>query len=425
MIDKAIVKMWGTKIGEIKLLEDGYCSFKYDKNFVKSGIEVSPLRMPLSDNTYVFRDMPLDTFSGLPGLFYDSFPDKFGNSIIDEWLSRNGKSMDDFGAIDKLLYIGKRSMGALEYYPVKKIETVTNVDVDRMVELCNQILAEKEKIDVKDSEMSNLIKIGTSAGGARAKAIVAYNKTFNSFKSGQIDAGDGYDYYIIKFDGVKNKDKDKLDSIFATRIEYAYYLMAKIANINISDSSLLIRDDKYHFMTKRFDRYKENGKLMKRHMQSLCAIGHIPFNETRIFSYEATAQLMKRINVPASDIEELFKRMVFNVCFINHDDHVKNISFIMDRVGKWRLSPFYDVTYMYDPNGKWTNEHQMLINGKSKNINLVDIFTAGKNMDIKEIRMNQIIDDIRRAMSQFPKIGKEAHLPDEVIEELKNKFIKL
>ncbi len=422
---KAIVKMWGTKIGEVIQLDDGYCKFTFDKNFITSNIQVSPIFMPLSENDYIFRDLSYKTFLGLPGLLADSLPDKFGTSILADWLATQGKTIDEFGPVERLLYIGKRGLGALEYYPsyIEK-ETSTNIYINKIVDLCNEILNSEKHLGTKELDLRNLIKVGTSAGGARAKAIVAYNRNIDKFKSGQIDAGNGYDYYILKFDGItKNKDKDKIDSIYSTRIEYAYYLMAINAGISMSQSELLIRDNKYHFMTKRFDRYIDKDGVMKKiHMQSLCAINHLPFDKTRIFGYEQAVQIMKKMNIGQSDIEQFFRRMVFNIIARNQDDHVKNISFLMDRNGNWSLSPAYDVTYMYDPSGKWTNEHQMLVNGKSSNINLNDIISAGKNMNITESKIQKIITEVKNAIKQFDEYASKAFIPNEIINEIKNNF---
>ena len=422
---KAIVKMWNTKIGEVRQLEDGYCMFKYDEKFLQSNIQISPIMMPLSKNEYIFRDLSYKTFLGLPGLLADSLPDKFGTSVLADWLATQGRKIDDFGPVERLLYIGQRGLGALEYFPsYTKKETSTNIYLDHIVDLCNEVLNSKEHLGAKEMDLKNLIKVGTSAGGARAKAIVAYNRSIDKFKTGQVDAGMGYEYYILKFDGIlNNKDKDKIDSIYSTRIEYAYYLMAIHCGIVMSPSELLIKDNMYHFMTKRFDRYVDDSGIMRKiHMQSLCAINHLPFDKTRIFGYEQVVQIMKRMNMDYSDVEQFFRRMVFNVMARNQDDHVKNISFLMDKSGKWSLSPAYDITYMYDNNGKWTNEHQMLVNGKSKNITLDDIVASGRNMNIRDYRIQNIIEEVRNGIKQFEEYAKQAYLEDEIIAEIKDNF---
>ena len=243
-------------------------------------------------------------------------------------------------------------------------------------------------------------------------------------KSGQIDAGEGFEYYIIKFDGIiKNKDKDKIDSIYSTRIEYAYYLMATAAKINMSESQLYIKNKMYHFLTKRFDRYVDsNWKMQKIHMQSLCGISHTPFDITRIFSYEEAAQIMKKIGIYQKEINQFFRRMVFNVMAKNQDDHVKNISFLMDRSGKWSLSPAYDITYMYDEDGRWTNEHQMLINNKSKNITIEDIIKCGLNMNISMNNIETIIKEVKEVIKNFSYYAKQAYLPQDIIDEIISNF---
>lgn len=425
MINKAKVIMWNTLVGTIEIIDNKYV-FKYDSKFLNNKIELSPINMPLSPLEYCFDDISFKTFKGLPGLLADSLPDKFGDAIIDAWLESTGRDKDSFNSIDRLCYIGKRGMGSLEYEPLIEgnyLKQSSNIDIDDMVKLANEVLTNRKSINVPKEELKDLIKVGTSAGGARAKAIVAYNGV--NFKSGQIDAGKGYEYYILKFDGVTNKDKEKEDTIYQTRIEYAYYLMAKNAKINISDSFLIQNNGLYHFMTKRFDRYIENDKMKKLHMQSLCALLHLPFEITRAFSYEQVVKTMKDLGIDNKEIEELFRRMVFNVIVRNQDDHIKNVSFLMNRKGEWSLSPAYDITFAYDKTGVWTNKHQMLINGKADNITLEDIIKSGNIMGLKTSKINQIIEEVKLATNDFKKIAKECYLPDDIIEYIYNEFIKL
>ena len=425
MINKAKVIMWNTLVGTIEIIDNKYV-FKYDSKFLNNKIELSPINMPLSPLEYCFDDISFKTFKGLPGLLADSLPDKFGDAIIDAWLESTGRDKASFNSIDRLCYIGKRGMGALEYEPLIEgnyLKQSSNIDIDDMVKLANEVLTNRKSINVPKEELKDLIKVGTSAGGARAKAIVAYNGV--NFKSGQIDAGKGYEYYILKFDGVTNKDKEKEDTIYQTRIEYAYYLMAKNAKINISDSFLIQNNGLYHFMTKRFDRYIENDKMKKLHMQSLCALLRLPFEITRAFSYEQVVKTMKDLGIDNKEIEELFRRMVFNVIVRNQDDHIKNVSFLMNRKGVWSLSPAYDITFAYDKTGAWTNKHQMLINGKADNITLEDIIKSGNIMGLKKSKINQIIEEVKLATNDFKKIAKECYLPDDIIEYIYNEFIKL
>jgi len=420
------VKLYGRVIGTLQKVEDVYY-FTYDKDFVRSGIQVAPLKMPLSSVSYSFPDLKERPFRGLPGLICDSLPDKYGDQIIKEWLAEQGRDVDSFTLEEKLCYIGKRGMGALEFEPASKTvaDTSTNVSIDKLVKLANDVV-NKRKSEGDVSSVKALIKVGTSAGGARAKAIVAYNEKENHFKTGQADAGEGYEYYLIKFDGIENnKDKDKEDSIYQTRIEYSYYLMCLDCGINMTETRFLKEDGKYHFLTKRFDRYVENGKMRKIHMQSLCAMDHALFHIKQSYSYEQVYQVMKRIGLGQDEVEQLFTRMVFNVMARNQDDHVKNFSFLMDRKGKWSLSPAYDMSYAYDPTGTWIQEHQMLLNGKGKDFSYEDLFECGKKMDIKTPKINAIIKKVYDVVSNYPSYAKEADLPQEVIDELMSNFVLL
>ena len=417
------VKLYGKVIGTLEEI-DGVYYFTYNKDFVKSGIQVSPLHMPLADVHYSFPDLKERPFFGLPGLLCDSLPDKYGGELINNWLSAQGRDVESFTVAEKLCYIGKRGMGALEFEPSAKDvrDTATNIEIEKLVELANDVVNKRVK-ECDVSTVNALIKVGTSAGGARAKAIVAYSEKENHFKTGQVDAGEGYEYYLIKFDGIENnKDKDKVDSIYSTRIEYSYYLMCLDCGINMSETRLLEENGKYHFLTKRFDRYVKNGKMKKIHMQSLCAIDHAMFHIKQSYSYERTFQTMKRLGLGQDEVEQLFTRMVFNIMAKNQDDHVKNISFLMDKNGKWSLSPAYDMSYSFDPTGKWTNEHQMLVNGKGKDITYEDIFECGKKMDLKTTKINAIINRVYNVISNYPSYAKKANLPDIAVKELMNNF---
>ncbi len=413
------VKLYGRVIGTLEEI-DNQCYFTYEKEFVQSQIQISPLRMPLSNISYSFPELSYRPFFGLPGLLADSLPDTYGNKIIEDWLVSQGRDVKSFSIAERLCYVGKRGMGALEFEPAKTNvrNTATNVQIDKLVQLANDVV-NKRKIEGDVSTVNALIKVGTSAGGARAKAIVAYSDKEKRFKTGQVDAGEGYEYYLLKFDGIdNNKDKDKADSIYSTRIEYSYYLMCLDCGIHMSETRLLKEDGKYHFLTKRFDRYVENGKMRKIHMQSLCAMDHVRFDVRQSYSYEQTCQTMKRIGLGQDEVEQLFTRMVFNIMARNQDDHVKNISFLMDRDGTWSLSPAYDMSYSYDPTGYWTGEHQMLVNGKGKNITYHDILECGAKMDIKKSKINKIINKVYNVIKDYPSYAAKADLPQEAIDEL-------
>ena len=415
MNDTAEVILWGTRIGIIHQdISKSYASFEYDEDFVNSGIELSPLRMPLSKNIYEFPTLIGDPFYGMPGLVADSLPDRFGNAIIEQWLTSLGKSLSDFTAIDRLCYTGKRGMGALEYVPastdIKDIDA--NINICEMVKFASDILSNRESISLKVNDnltYSQLVQIGTSAGGARAKALIAWNESTNEVRSGQMQLGAGYDYWLMKFDNVsKNGDHGLEDKPEYTLIEYAYYLMARACGITMNECRIYDSEGDHHFMTKRFDR--ENGK--KLHMQSLGALAHISYQEPGVCGYELASMYMKEIGLSYKEIEQFYRRMVFNCLAVNRDDHVKNISFIMDRSGKWMLSPAYDITFSYNPSNKWLRAHQMTINGKTTEIELKDFLESGAKMGIKERRCKDIIYDIGTKVSNFKSFAEQAGIKE-------------
>ncbi len=415
MNDTAEVYLWGTRIGIIHQdVTKPYASFEYDTDFLNSGIEVSPLRMPLAKNIYEFPALAGEPFYGMPGLVADSLPDKFGNAVIEQWLMSLGKSLSDFTAIDRLCYTGKRGMGALEYVPastdIKDIDE--NINVQEMVKFASDILADREGISLKAEDnltYSQLVQVGSSAGGARAKAIIAWNEETNEVRSGQAQLGTGYDYWLMKFDNVtKNGDHGLEDKPEYTLIEYAYYLMAKKAGVTMNECRLYESAGENHFMTKRFDR--ENGR--KLHMQSLGALAHISYQEPGICGYELAAMYMKEVGISYREIEQFYRRMVFNCLAVNQDDHVKNISFLMDRNGKWSLSPAYDITFSYNPTNKWLRAHQMTVNGKTTGIELSDLLEAGSKMGIKEKRCKDIIREVLTSVREFPVFAEQVGIKE-------------
>ena len=419
MNDTAEVYLWGTRIGIIHQdVTKAYAAFEYDKDFVNSGIEVSPLRMPLGMNVYEFPNLTEAPFYGMPGLVADSLPDRFGNTVIEQWLMLQGRSLSDFTAIDRLCYMGKRGMGALEYVPastdVKDIDA--DINVREMVTFASQILADREGISLKTDDnltYAQLVQVGTSAGGARAKAVIAWNEETNEIRSGQIQLGSGYDYWLMKFDNVsKNGDHGLEDKPEYTLIEYAYYLMATDAGITMNECRIYNSEGDHHFMTKRFDR--ENGK--KLHMQSLGAMAHVSYQEPGAIGYELAGMYMKGLGISYREIEQFYRRMVFNCLAVNQDDHVKNISFIMDRSGKWTLSPAYDITFSYNPDNKWLRAHQMMVNGKTTAIGLSDLLEAGNKMGIKERRCKDIISEIGVSVSDFRKYAEHVGIKEKTYE---------
>ena len=361
----AEVRLWGRTIGAVSMDEgDGHAAFQYTAEFADSGIQVAPLMLPLSRRVYEFPELPRRTFHGLPGLLADSLPDRFGNALIDAWLATTGRTPESFSPIERLCYTGARGMGALEFAPAlgPKPRKATRIDIDALVTLASDILTErrnlKGQLSAADRKkaLADILKVGTSAGGARAKAVIAWNRKTNEVRSGQIAAGPGFSYWLLKFDGVAgNKDKELDDPRGYGAIEYAYSLMARAGGITMSECRLLEEHGRRHFMTRRFDRLPDGGQL---HMQSLGALAHVDYNQPGAYSYEQAFLAIRQLDLPMSSLEEQFRRMLFNIVARNQDDHVKNIAFLMDREGQWSLAPAFDITYSYNPSGDWTATHQ-------------------------------------------------------------------
>lgn len=418
----AEIYLWGTRIGIIHQDLDRICaSFEYDADFLKSGIEVSPLMMPLSNIVYEFPSLAGEPFFGMPGLVADSLPDTFGNKVIEQWLTLQGKSITDFTAIDRLCYTGKRGMGALEYVPASSDMGDINeaINVSEMVKFASDILNQRETVTLNAQEAlsySQLVQVGSSVGGARAKALIAWNEKTNEIRSGQLNLDKDYDYWLMKFDHVsRNGDYGIEDIPEYTLIEYAYYKMALDAGIEMSECRIYSSEGANHFMTKRFDRV--DGK--KIHMQSLGAMTHVSYKEPRVCSYEMAAAYMRKIRLPMKDIEQFFCRMVFNCLAVNQDDHVKNISFLMDRNGKWRLSPAYDLTFSYDATNKWLNAHQMTVNGKKEHVTFSDLLVAGEQMGLKKRKCMDIISKTATVVGDFEKYAMEATIKERTYFEIR------
>ena len=418
----AEIYLWGTRIGIIhQALERPYASFEYDENFLRSGIELAPIKMPLSSVVYEFPALAGEPFWGLPGLVTDSLPDDFGNKVIELWLVSQGRTLADFTAIDRLCYTGKRGMGALEYVPattdIKDINE--SINVSEMVRFASDILSRRSSVTLNAEEKltySQLVQVGSSAGGARAKALIAWNEQTNEIKSGQLTLDEGFTQWLMKFDNVRgNGDHGMEDIPEYTMIEYAYYKMALDAGINMMECRLYSIDGGNHFMTKRFDR--DNGK--KIHMLSLGALAHISYKEPCLCSYELAAQYMKELNISTKEIEQFYRRLVFNCLAVNQDDHVKNVSFLMDRNGRWRLAPAYDVTFSYNPDNRWLRTHQMTINGKNRNIGLEDLLAAGVNMGISRKKCMNIVSEIDKVVSRFEEYADAVGIREKTVNDIR------
>jgi serine/threonine-protein kinase HipA len=416
----AEVKLWGRMIGAVTWdTSRNHAAFQYDPRFVSSGIEISPLTMPLSNRVYAFPELSNHTFRGLPGLLADSLPDKFGNALIDAWLATQGRTADSFNAVERLCYTGKRGMGALEYAPVigPRPRKAKKIGIDRLVRLASEILSERRELkgslksSSREKALNDILRVGTSAGGARAKAVIAWNRETNEVRSGQIEAGSGFEYWLLKFDGVTgNKDKELEDPKGYGAIEYAYYLMARAAGITMNECRLLEENERRHFMTMRFDRLTGGEKL---HMQSLCALAHFDFNQAGAYGYEQALLAMRQLKLPMTAVEELYRRMVFNIVTRNQDDHVKNIAFLMNKAGEWSLSPAFDLTYSYNPTGEWTSTHQMTMNGKRDGFTMQDFRACGKSALMKRGRAESIIDEVQTTVKRWSEFASQAKVTDE------------
>lgn len=376
--------------------------FEYAPEFLGSGIEVSPITMPLGTGRFSFPNLPRETFKGLPGLLADSLPDKFGNLLIDQWLAHQGRRPESFDPVERLCYLGTRAMGALEFCPTLMPDfPPETLHLEALVQLANDALASRESLHANLSEppdaLATILRVGTSAGGARAKAVIAWNPQTGEIRSGQVAAGQNFEPWLLKFDGVTaNRDKEINDPLGYGRIEFAYHLMARAAGITMSDCRLLEENGRAHFMTRRFDRAPDGGKF---HMQSLCAMGHFDFNQAGAYSYEQAFQTARRLQLPQPDLTELYRRALFNILARNQDDHTKNIAFLMDRRGGWRLAPAYDLIYAYNPNGAWTHRHQMTLAGKRENFTTTDLLDAASFADLKPTAAKTILKQVHAAIS--------------------------
>ena len=420
MTTLAEVRLWGRTIGAVSLADGSdVADFEYEPAFAGSGIEVSPLVMPLSRRVYRFPELSRETFHGLPGLLADSLPDRFGNALIDAWLATQGRTPDSFNAIERLCYIGQRGMGALEFAPPTgpRARRANRIEIDRLVELASDVLTRRNRLRVsfddedREHALTDILRVGTSAGGARAKAVIAWNPKTNEVRSGQVRAGKGFEYWLIKFDGVSgNRDKELEDPRGYGVIEYAYAQMARDCGIDISECRLFEENGRRHFMTRRFDRLDDGSKL---HMQSLCALAHFDFNLAGAYSYEQALLVIRQLGLSMAAIEEQFRRMVFNIVARNQDDHTKNIAFLMDKSGDWRLSPAFDLTYSYNPNGLWTATHQMTVNGKRDGFVLDDLKACARAASMKRGRAEAILAEITDVVSHWPDYARSAGVPDD------------
>jgi serine/threonine-protein kinase HipA len=424
-VDRIKVYIWGKYVGAVALDPKlGFYVFAYDSKFGKTGVELSPIHMPLRSNEepYVFTELPEATYKRLPALLADALPDDFGNALIDQYMASKGIPKAKITALDRLAYMGARSMGALEFKPVRgpKTQKPSALEMSSLVLEARKAVQGTLKSDNHaQAALKSIIDVGTSAGGARAKAVIAWNSETQEIRSGQVDAPEGFEHWLLKFDGM-GADRELGATQDYGRIEYAYYLMATQAGINISESRLLVENNRAHFMTKRFDRAQGH---IKHHVQTLCAMDHLDYKKKSTNSYEQLFMVIQQLNIGHEAAVEAFRRMVFNIMSKNCDDHTKNFSFLLREGGSWELAPAYDVTFAHNPDGEWTNQHLMSVNQKFKEFTIEDLMTVADRFEIGEA--SSIIDQVREAIKEWPSFAKKAGVNKEVQEKIKSLHVRL
>lgn len=423
MITTAFVKIWGEIVGAVAWDEtNGLASFEYDTKFIKQNIDLSPIKMPIASGNNIFsfpelrqqRNSDFDTFKGLPGLLADVLPDRYGHQLINSWLVQNGRLPNSMNPVEQLCFIGTRGMGALEFEPsqLKSSKQAVSVELDSLVRVASQLLDHKKSFETQlDKEqqkaMLDILRIGTSAGGARPKAVIAYNEKIGEVKSGQAKAPQGFEHWLLKLDGVS--DTQFGESQGYGRVEMAYYEMAIACGIEMKESRLLEENGRAHFMTKRFDR---EGNEVKFHIQTFCALQHFDYNEVNSFSYEQLFQTMRKLRLSYPEAEQMFRRMVFNVLAKNCDDHTKNFSFRLKKGGRWELAPAYDVCYAYSPTSIWVSQHALSINGKRKDFLRSDLLRLAESINVK--KADRIITEIMSIVSTWNNFADKVKVEDRI-----------
>ena len=422
------VWVWGRFAGAVALDPSlDYYAFEYDPTWKRTGVELSPLHMSLKESrsVYVFPTLPEATYFRLPALLADALPDDFGNALIDAWMAQRGIVKSSVTALDRLAYMGKRGMGALEFRPARGAhkESSAPVEMKQLVEEARRLVQGTFSVDHEaKAALANIIKVGTSAGGARAKAVIAWNPATDEVRSGQFDAAPGFEHWLLKFDGV-GKDEELGTGEGYGRIEFAYYLMATAAGIRMSDSRLLEENGRAHFMTKRFDREVIGGKTLKHHIQTLCAINHLDFRQRDTHDYSQLFMTASELALDDDALNQIFRRMAFNVMGRNCDDHTKNFGFILRQEQPWNLSPAYDVTHAYNPMGEWTYQHLMSVNQKFKDISKADLLEVASRFSVR--RPENVLSDVRSAIDSWSQFARRANLSPSLQKRVANDLLQL
>ncbi len=422
------VRIWGQRVGAVALDPKlAYYVFAYEPAWRRTGMELAPLTMPLNDGrgAFVFLSLPEASFHRLPGMLADALPDDFGNALIDAWMAGRGIAKSEVTPLDRLAYMGKRGVGALEFKPARGSlkESAAPLEMKSLVENARKLIeGDLSKDDQAKAALNNIIHVGTSAGGARAKAVIAWNPRTNIIRSGQFDVAEGFEHWLLKFDGVGKYTELGTGADYG-RIEYAYYLMAKQAGIKMYPCRLLEENGRAHFMTRRFDREVVDGKTIKHHVQTLCAMDHLDFKQRGTHSYAQLFMVVAQLKLGDAALNQVFRRMVFNVMARDCDDHTKNFTFRLKQGGNWELAPAYDMTHAYNPRGEWTYQHLMSVNGKFKDITRKDLLMEADRFGVS--RPNDVLADVHAALEHWPKAAKEAGLSDAVVDRIASDFILL
>lgn len=421
----AAVTLWGSRIAAVSIDRGArYATFQYDPAFVRSGIELAPIQMPLRVQPYSFPGLPADAFSGLPGLLADALPDRWGTALVNAWLAAQGRDQASFDVVERLCYVGTRAAGALEFQPAQEpdVQRGEDLQVGELVRLASEVLAQREAFVAELSEkpeeeaMKAILAVGSSAGGARPKAFIAYNDATGQVRSGQLEAGEGFRQWLLKFDGVARAgDHGLTDPQGWGAVEYAYSKLARDAGIEMSECRLLEENGRRHFMTRRFDRPERGGKL---HTQTVGALEQVSYNEPATYSYEQLLLLIRRLGLGTQTVEQQFRRMVFNVVARNQDDHVKNVAFLMDRDGAWSLAPAYDVTWAWKPGNPWLDSHQMTINGKRDGFTVADLRAVGRFAWLPRGRAERILSEVSDAVSSWDLIAEEVGVDGDMARQI-------
>lgn len=433
-MNTAYVKIWNELVGAVAWDEaTGIATFEYDSKFKNLGWELAPLQMPLSSANSIFSfpalkkksDNYLDTFKGLPGLLADVLPDRYGSELINLWLAKQGRPLNSMNPVEMLCFIGTRGMGALEFEPVtiKETSRTFSIEMESLVDTARKLLSEKESFvtNLKADEekaMLEILRIGTSAGGARPKAVIAYNEKTGEVRSGQTNVPKNFEHYLIKLDGVSAIQLGSSQGY--GRVEMAYYNMALACGITMMPSRLLEENGRAHFMTKRFDR---EGSSTRHHIQTFCAMKHFDYNQVNSYSYEQLFQTMRELRMDYSDAEQMFRRMVFNVAAKNCDDHTKNFAFRLKQGGKWELAPAYDLCHAYKPEHKWVSQHALSMNGKRDQITMEDLLIIGES--IKNKKAEEVIDEISEVVSRWKTFADEVGVEHQLRDEIGKTLIRL